>query len=189
MRNGNGVVGISLASIGNPAVTFETVTPEEADGTGVGVIGASGDGAGVRGISQSGRGGEFRSVSRAGVRGTSSEGNGGEFRSSGGEGVSAKSDSGVAVHAVSRGDRGGVFESGRNVAQINLVPLSQTGERRPQLPKDGVVGDLLLIENTVSVSGNPISSTCSLWLCVSDPMSLVAQWREVQLGSTVAGTI
>jgi hypothetical protein len=59
----------------------------------------------------------------------------------------------------------------------------------PQLPKEGTIGDLLMIENVVSLSGRPVSSTCSLWLCVSSPMILVAQWREVQLGSVVTGTI
>jgi hypothetical protein len=207
MRDGNGVVGISLNSLGNPAATFESVPPTKIDGSGIGVIGASGEGSGVVGISttgqageftsqsgagvmassREGRGGEFSSETRAGVRGTSSDGNGGEFRSTNGEGVSAKSAVGVAVHGVSRGERGGVFESGKNVAQINLVPLMQTTQT-PKLPKDGTVGDLLLIQNVVAISGPVVSDTCSLWLCVPS-RGRIASWREVQLGNPVKGTL
>jgi hypothetical protein len=126
----------------------------------------------------------------SGVIGTSTEGSGGDFSSMDGAGVSAESDSGVAVHAISRGNRAAVFESGTTIAQINLVPLKQT-TGIPELPKNGVPGDLLLIQNTVNFSKQIMSDSCSLWLCVPGPLVLGgnAFWQEVKLGTRVKGTL
>jgi hypothetical protein len=59
----------------------------------------------------------------------------------------------------------------------------------PRLPKDGTIGDLLLIQNTVVSAGLPVSDSCSLWLCVPAPTSIRAHWREIKLGNVVRGTI
>ncbi len=51
----------SLASLGNPLVTFAS-TPNPVDGSGTGVFGSSGSGTGVLGTSHTGRGGVFQSI-------------------------------------------------------------------------------------------------------------------------------
>jgi hypothetical protein len=179
MRSGTGVIGASLQNIGNPLETFQSI-PDPGDGDGDGVFGISGLGTGVRGTSSRGNGGSFTSVMGDGIFGESKEG----------AGVVGKSDRGPGVIATSTADRGGVFESGPKVAQINLVPRDQAGNR-PQLPKDDRVGDLLLIRNRrqVEVGLDVISEHCSLWLCTSVSHIAGADWREIMLGRTVKGTL
>jgi hypothetical protein len=169
MRGGTGVIGASVENLGNPLGTFRSI-PDPADGSGIGVLGTSGRGTGVQGSSADGSGGDFSSIAGAGVIG--------------------KSEEGIGVHAVSNSGRGGVFQSGRNVAQINLVPLQQN-TAEPELPKQGEIGDLLLIVNSVTVAQTVIQEKCSLWLCVPRPgrLSANAFWQEVQLGDPVEGTI
>ena len=105
---------------------------------------ADGTGTGVFGTSGAG----------AGVRGSSRSGEGGQFESGTGVGVSG---SGFE-------DRGGVFDSGKNVAQIRLVPLNQDTPVAI-LPKNGKVGDLLLIRNTSQNEDGALIDQASLWLC------------------------
>jgi hypothetical protein len=166
---GIGVIGVSVKNLGNPLETFSSV-PTPADGSGVGVLGTSGTG--------------------TGVRGASGEGSGGKFSSEGGPGVVAESDSGTGLEARSGFDRAAVFQSGTNVAQINLVPHEQK-TREPELPKEGRIGDLLLIRNIVSLGHGIFHDRCSLWLCVpgSGVLSANAFWQEIQLGSPVMGTV
>jgi hypothetical protein len=166
---GIGVVGASVKNMGNPLETFASI-PEPADGSGVGVLGTSGRG--------------------PGVRGSSAGGNGGEFSSGEGSGVTAESGSGVAVRAVSSTNRAGEFKTGDSVAQIRLVPHEQRGGELA-LPKDGKIGDLILIRTTAARGPIEFLDQCSLWLCV--PASVVttagAMWREIQLGNSVEGTV
>ena len=168
MRGGTGVIGASVENLGNPLETFRSPL-DPANGSGIGVLGKSGRGTGVQGISSDGSGGDFSSVAGAGVIGRSEEG--------------------IGVHAVSNSGRGAVFQSGRNVAQINLVPLQQN-KAEPELPKDGEIGDLLLIVNTVTLEPDVVQEKCSLWLCVPSPgrLSANAFWQEVKLGDAVEGT-
>jgi hypothetical protein len=174
-----GVIGASVKNLGNPLQTFRRA-PEPADGSGTGVLGTSGTGDGVRGTSDTGDG----------VRGASSMGNGVHGKSDEGTGVAAESISGVAVSAVSTSNRAGVFQSGTNIAQISLVPLEQkTAE--PELPKDGNVGDILLILNKTKLGHTVVHQKCSLWLCVPSAGRLgwSVSWQEIQLGRVVTGTI
>ena len=108
-------------------------------------------------------------------------------RSVEGVGVLATSEAGVSLHAVSEKNRAGVFQAGQNVAQINLVPIVQ-GTQEPQLPKDGDIGDLLLIRNLFTLG---VQDKCSLWLCVpgAGPVSGIAYWQEIKLGTPIAGTV
>lgn len=163
---GVGVVGASVSNLEDRFKTLHSIS-DPADGKednvvygkGIGVFGKSGQGAGVCGSSTNGAG------------------------------VLGKSDQGPGVSAKSNRDRGGVFESGENIAQIHLVPLQQ-GAGRPQLPEDGMVGDLLLIRNTEQAGDFLSSDQCSLWLCIPSTVALGgARWREVMLGQTVAGTL
>lgn len=221
MRGGTGVAGVSMRTVGNPLGTFGERIPDKANGSGIGVFGSSGSGAGVRGTSTDGSGGEFvsstksgvfgvshsgigvegRSQEVAGVYGTSVSGSGGEFISDTKSGVFGESDShfgvegrsqaGIGVRGVSREDRGAVFESGKNVAQIRLVPQVQR-TRFPKLPKAGKVGDLILIRyRTARISDEAPADTCSLWVCVPKDSSSddSEQWREVMLGPLVTGTV
>jgi hypothetical protein len=180
MRDATGVVGLSLDAIGNPlALTIDSSGGSPADGSGTGVLGASGDGTGVHGIATDGVGVLGTSESKDGVSGASVTGTG----------VSGSSDRGIGVRASSRGNRGGQFESGKNVAQLRLVPQRQKSPI-PQLPKKGQVGDLILIRNT-AVRGDVRMDVCSLWLCVpkkpgSDDSD---QWQQVVLGPVVTGTV
>jgi hypothetical protein len=176
-----GVVGASVVTtkdIMNLNVPSETVE-----------LAVGGDKIGVHGLSGTGPGVEGHSVQGVGVSALSREG----------VGVFARSEANVALHAVSDSKRAGVFESGGVVAQIKLVPLEQEGSRT-ELPKDGEVGDLIVIRNTVHPKpGEPISQLkpeCSLWLCVSRDLIDVggtpvwtAVWKEVQLGPPVKGTL
>ena len=154
-----GVVGASVINTND--VNNLNVPSEEVE------LEVGGDGIGVLGLSGTGRGVSGRSVE--------------------GVGVLATSEAGVSLHAVSEKNRAGVFQAGQNVAQINLVPLLQ-GTREPQLPKQGDIGDLLLIRNTVTLG---IQDECSLWLCVpgAGPVSGIAYWQEIKLGTPVAGTV
>lgn len=179
MRGGTGVAGASFRNLENPLNTLQQMA-DPADGAGIGVYGTSGSGAGIRGSSMEGNGGDFSSITGAGVSAESAEGTG----------VSAISNSGVAVHAISEENRGGVFQSGTNIAQINLVPLMQT-TAEPRLSKDGNIGDLLLIRNTYQGAVGFTSDQCSLWLCVSGITHFGgnAFWQEVKLGGPVQGTL
>lgn len=69
MRGGTGVAGVSLAALGNPLETFQTI-PVPADGSGTGVLGASGKGYGVLGDSQDNAGVVGRSANSVGVWGS-----------------------------------------------------------------------------------------------------------------------
>ncbi|MCI0463897.1 MAG: hypothetical protein L0Z62_43740 [Gemmataceae bacterium] len=84
-------------------------------------------------------------------------------------GVVGQSDPGVGVSGQSRDNRGGVFGSGR-VAQLQLVPSEDL-----RVPLDGKTGDLYV---HLGRDG------ATLYLCVLDNPVF---WREVQLGSLIAG--
>ena len=180
MRDATGVVGVSMSSIGNPLSTFGDSISDPADGSGVGVLGRSGTGAGVQGSSDEGNGGVFSSNTGDGVFGESDSGSG----------VTGSSESGVGVVGVSREDRGGVFQSGENVAQIRLATQRQR-TRFPQLPQRGKVGDLILIRyRTIRIIGGSSPDACGLWLCVpKDSSDDSDQWQEVMLGQVVTGTL
>lgn len=129
-----------------------------------------------------------------GVFGDSSklDGTGVEGYSPTGVGVYGHSEEGTAVLGRSKFGRGGLFESER-VAQVRLVPDRQA-TLTPQLPKEGQVGDLKMIRNTVEVidvEGTRIEDRCSLWLCIPKPgepdSDISDQWKEVRLGITVTG--
>jgi hypothetical protein len=179
-----GVVGASVTNTNN--LNNLNVPSEEVEldvgGDGTGVLGMSGNGPGVSGSSESGPGVSGSSESGLGVSGSSESG----------PGVSARSSANAGLRAISDSNRGGVFQSGHNVGQINLVPLEQE-TREPRLPKDGKVGDLLLIRNTVPLEpGSLPHDTCSLWLCVPTGGTVVAgiaRWREIKLGDPVTGTL
>jgi len=162
IRGGTGVIGISLTVTSLNSLTLLDKIPNSADGGGVGVFGASGTGPGVRGASQDGTGGQFTSKSGSGVTGDSTSGEGlvgnsnfgtGVIGTSnwgtgvignatrGGVGVEGRSAAGAGLHGVSGRDRGAVFESGNNVAQIRLVPKKQN-TKFVKLPGRGKVGDL-----------------------------------------------
>jgi hypothetical protein len=110
---------------------------------------------------------------KIGVHGFSGTGSGVEGHSVEGVGVSARSEANIALKAVSDSNRAGVFQSGPVVAQIKLMPLEQEGSRT-ELPKDGEVGDLIAIRNTVHPKPEgpipQLKPECSLWLCVSQEM-------------------
>ena len=135
--------------------------PDPADGLGIGVFGTSGKGAGVRGSSQSGEGGQFESESGVGASGTSGSG----------AGVSGRSGSGIAVTGTSESNRGALFSSAENVAQIHLAPhRQQPGRRLAELPQIGRVGDLILVRSTGEDPEGIPFDFCSLWLCTpKDP--------------------
>jgi hypothetical protein len=218
---GMGVAGVSTKYVTYSVERFGTGIPDPADGTGIGVFGSSGEGPGVRGSSVDGAGGEFVSSTRsgvfgvsdsgigvegrsrevAGVYGTSVNGSGAEFisqkksgvfgESDSGMGVEGRSRAGVAVRGISREERGAMFESGKNVAQMRLVPQTQR-TRFPQLPKGGKVGDMILTRyRTARIGDELLADTCSLWLCVPKDSSSddSDQWREVMLGPLVTGTV
>jgi hypothetical protein len=96
---------------------------------------------------------------------------------------------GAAVMGFSTGDRGAVFGSDR-AAQLRLVPQQQKTEF-PKLPKNGRVGDLILIRNTGPNQDGVLIDRCSLWLCIpKDPSKDASdQWQGVVLGPTVTGTV
>ena len=172
MRNGTGVVGASVRNMGNPLERFRSV-PDPADGGGTGVFGTSGTGPGVHGSSSEG----------IGVRGTNETG----------PGVRGSSSEGIGVHGISERDRAGLFETRGNVAQIRLQPLRQR-TFTPKLPRNGKVGDLLLIR-TPSVVGRRFPDRspdkCTLWLCIPKDSSSddSDRWQQVMLGQVVTGSI
>ena len=166
---GIGVVGVSRSpSLGSPTASV----PDPADGLGIGVLGTSGKGPGVRGSSQSGEGGQFESESGVGATGTSD------------------SDAGVSGRSAS--NRGGLFSSAETIAQIHLVPPRQQPETPlAELPKNGRVGDLIVIRSTGTDPEGVSFDLCSLWLCTPKESSEEEsdQWTEVVLGGTVTGTL
>lgn len=195
IRGGIGVMGVSLNSL--TALVGKKKIPHSANGNGVGVFGASGSGAGVRGTSDEGSGGEFVSNAGSGVSGDSDSGTGVSGNSRSGVGVEGRSMKAAGLHGVSSENRGAVFESGENVAQMRLVPQKQR-TRDARLPKWGKVGDLILIRYRGGIQPNDTAPTdlCSLWLCV--PTSKRARgkssndsnlWQEVMLGQVIAGTV
>lgn len=180
------------------------------DGTGLGIEGSSRRPYGIRGTATPGTGvagygqigvegnGDYIGVQgvgdNSGVFGDSSkpDGIGVEGNSPTGVGVYGRSEEGTAVLGRSKFGRGGLFESER-VAQVRLVPDRQA-TLTPQLPKEGQVGDLKMIRNTVEVNdveGTRVEDRCSLWLCIPKPgepdSDISDQWQEVRLGMTVTG--
>jgi hypothetical protein len=163
---GIGVVGVSRSpGLGSPTAPV----PDPADGLGIGVFGTSGKGPGVRGSSLSGEGGQFESESGVGATGTSDSGTGVSGRSGSGvgligtsdsgigvrgssdsgTGVSGRSGSGIGVTGRSTSNRGGLFSSAETLAQIHLVPHRQQPKTPlAELPKNGRVGDLIVIRST-----------------------------------------
>jgi hypothetical protein len=118
----------------------------------------------------------------AGVFGVSDEANG----------VLGTSHTGIGVRGTSDRSRGGEFESSPTVAQIRLVPIAQnTPTPAPELPKDGRVGDLLLIRNRFRNADQVEVEEGSLWLCVPRNLGTDASdlWKPVLLGAVVVGTI
>ena len=149
--------------------------PDPADGLGIGVLGTSGKGPGVRGSSQSGEGGQFESESGVGATGTSDSG----------AGVSGRSGSGVGVTGRSASNRGGLFSSAETIAQIHLVPHRQQPETPlAELPKNGRVGDLIVIRSTGTDPEGVSFDLCSLWLCTPKESSEEEsdQWTEGRSG-------
>jgi len=185
MRGGTGIIGASLRSL--TALIGQKQIPTSADGSGTGVFGASGSGTGVRGTSATGSGGAFESEDGSGISGNSDSG----------VGVEARSQSGAGLNASSAEDRGAVFESGTNVAQMRLVAQRQRS-RYPRLPKKGKVGDLLLIRYpgiSPVINAAPVD-VCSLWLCIPPDKRGSGQspddsnrWQEVVLGQVVLGSL
>jgi hypothetical protein len=178
-QKGIGVVGISRSpGLGSPTAPV----PDPADGLGIGVFGTSGKGAGVRGSSKSGEGGQFESESGVGATGTSDSG----------AGVSGRSGSGIGVTGTSAQNRGGLFSSAETIAQIQLVPHQQQ-PKTPlvELPKNGKVGDLIVIRTTGTDPEGVSFDFCSLWLCTPKDRfhEESDQWTEVLLGGTVTGTL
>ena len=156
--------------------------PDPADGLGIRVFGTSGKGPGVRGSSQSGEGGQFESESGVGATGTSDSE----------AGVSGRSGSGIGVTGRSASNRGGLFSSAETIAQIHLVPHRQQPETPlAELPKNGRVGDLIVIRSTGTDPEGVSFDLCSLWLCTPKESSEEEsdQWTEVVLGGTVTGTL
>jgi len=204
-----GVVGVSRSpGLGSPTAPV----PDPADGLGIGVLGTSGKGPGVRGSSQSGEGGQFESESGVGATGTSDSGAGVSGRSGSGvgvigtsdssigvrgssdsgTGVSGRSGSGIGVTGRSASNRGGLFSSAETIAQIHLVPHRQQPETPlAELPKNGRVGDLIVIRSTGTDPEGVSFDLCSLWLCTPKESSEEEsdQWTEVVLGGTVTGTL
>lgn len=176
---GIGVVGVSRSpGLGSPTAPV----PDPADGLGIGVLGTSGKGPGVRGSSQSGEGGQFESESGVGATGTSDSD----------AGVSGRSGSGIGVTGRSASNRGGLFSSAETIAQIHLVPHRQQPETPlAELPKNGRVGDLIVIRSTGTDPEGVSFDLCSLWLCTPKESSEEEsdQWTEVVLGGTVTGTL
>jgi hypothetical protein len=166
------------SSPGNPFGT--TSGPGPANGDGTGVLGASGSGTGVLGVSGTGF---------SGITPQNMPGNGVLGASGTGAGVFGKSDEGIGVYGQSTQGRGGVFECSKTVAQVRLVPVEQ-GNRVPALPKEGKVGDLLLLRNTIFVGNDILANSCSLWLCIPrDSTDNSDMWQEVALGQVVRGTL
>jgi hypothetical protein len=186
--------------------------PDPADGLGIGVFGTSGKGPGVRGSSLSGEGGQFESESGVGATGTSDSGAGVSGRSGSGvgligtsdsgigvrgssdsgTGVSGRSESGIGVTGRSASNRGGLFSSAETLAQIHLVPHRQQPKTPlAELPKNGRVGDLIVIRSTGTDPEGVSFDFCSLWLCTPKESSEEEsdQWTEVVLGGTVTGTL
>ena len=206
---GIGVVGVSRSpGLGSPTAPL----PDPADGLGIGVLGTSGKGPGVRGSSQSGEGGQFESESGVGATGTSDSGAGVSGRSGSGvgvigtsdssigvrgssdsgTGVSGRSGSGIGVTGRSASNRGGLFSSAETIAQIHLIPHRQQPKTPlAELPKNGRVGDLIVIRSTGTDPEGVSFDLCSLWLCTPKESSEEEsdQWTEVVLGGTVTGTL
>jgi len=188
-----GVAGISVSTTQPIAVSNPRPGELTPSGELVGVLGMSGTGPGVKGHSESGDGVLGTSENGPGVTGVSvNAGPGVRAVSTNESGIWATSENGWAVHGASKNDRGGVFDSGDKRAQIRLIPHEQR-ETTPKLPKNGLPGDLLLIQNRSPFSGR---YELSLWLCVPSPIPMpagaaapAAFWREIALGSPVEGTV
>lgn len=159
---------------------------------GIGVIGASdnGSGFGVVGLSI-----ESTDNSPIPIHNTSEAtgiGTGVMGASGSGNGVVGNSESGTGVVGSSKRGRGGVFQSGKNVAQIRLMPQKQKSIT-PKLPREGKVGDLILLRNPSPFSSfvhRHSNETCSLWLCVpKDASDFSDQWQQVLLGPVITGTV
>lgn len=206
IRSGTGIFGASFSSLGNPLVTFQSIPPLAVPillGSGTGVFGLSGKGKGVYGTSIEGIGGEFKSDNEKGVYGHSTNGIGGEFESDNEKGVYGHSKSGIGgefkssinigVRGSSFDSRGGEFECASGAkAQLRLVPALRA--EFPRLPKEGRVGDIILLRHTY-FDGETDRDYCVLWLCVpnnnkfpsgSDESDL---WQEIRLGQTALGDL
>jgi hypothetical protein len=104
-------------------------------------------------------------------------------------GVSGVGDE-IGVTGFSKDGRGGIFQTGERSAQIRLVPIQQDTSQ-PKLPKDGNVGDLILIRNTARIEERLVD-VCSLWLCIPEDFNSQQskQWQKIHLDPTVVtGTI
>lgn len=187
-----GIIGIgqSFDITGVLGLSTEPSKRKRSQGNGVGVLGASdnGKGSGILGLSIKDTKNEAVPVHKN----TKPDGNGiGVMGASGtGTGVAGISESGEGVTGSSKRGRGGLFQSGKNVAQIHLVPQKQRRARVPKLPQEGKVGDLIMIRSSApyaeTVSGADI---CTLWLCVpKDTTNFSDQWQQVLLGPRVTGT-
>jgi hypothetical protein len=198
LDNGNGVVGLNFAG----------EEQEQGLGQAFGVIGASNAGVGVLGLSVRK---DFRSQADL-TKLPDGEGTGVEGASGTGTGVHGRSFRGEGGQFESALGRGAVFSSGRkrddgesnfrfgNVAQIRLEPLRQELDplhSDPRLPKDGKVGDIILIRITGGGEGGNLVDKCSLWLCVpqldllADPLmppENSSVWQQILLGGTRLGT-
>jgi len=107
-----------------------------------------------------------------------------------GIGVFGGSGTGTGVYGQSSTGRGGTFEATQLAAQVRLVPAEQE-TLTPQLPKNGKVGDMLMIRNTAKNVDGKTEDKCSLWLCIPEPGQPDRDdsnlWREVLLGQFVTG--
>jgi hypothetical protein len=194
-QNTNGVVGIS--KVAKPV--------EFPDARGAGVVGATecGGGFGVIGLScfVNSLSDEATQIARPSIDDqgkvvdTGSLGGGiGVFGASGnGTGVYGYGkDFGTGVYGLSSNGRGGEFESMTLMAQVRLVPFKKKALfAQLPLPKNGKVGDMLMIRNTAENQDGQTEDRCSLWLCVptlgQPGFEDSSQWQEVVLGNSVTG--
>lgn len=85
----------------------------------------------------------------------------------------------------------GDYPGGVNIlgARMNLMVVDQDGGD-PVLPKEGQIGDLLLLVNTLRFQGQIVSTRLSLWVCAPSGgvQSPNAFWQEIKLGDPIMGT-
>jgi hypothetical protein len=90
----------------------------------------------------------------------------------------------------------GDYPAGVSIVAANLnlrLTKQETGEE--QLPHDGRVGDMRLLQNVHRIGGQIVSADFTLWLCVGPGQGGLltgggasSYWRQVQLGDPIMGT-
>ncbi|EEW26860.1 hypothetical protein [Rhodobacter ferrooxidans] len=82
---------------------------------------------------------------------------------------------------------GGVTINGLR-ASLRVLTQSTT-PATARLPKDGAIGDLLVVEHVGDNEVVLMEPTTSLWLCEGRGRSLtLTSWRQIALGARVTGT-